>query len=367
MSPELFYQWSEEVRSHFPNLNKWQGIGLALISYGIIKSRHAQASIIAEELPEFGKASTVERRIQRWLANIRICPMVTSLNLSKWIFENYADNFIFLLVDETKIGERIACMMISLAIKNRSLPLIWRCYKANSSEDYPAEGQVKMISNMLKELKKVIPAGKSVIVEADRGIGNSSNLMREVEQEGFSFLFRINSAAIFTSKDGVSTPLKKFACRGKHWTESGSIFTAKRNVSCSAHILWDEDCDEPWLLATNMEGLSGEEYKIRVWQEESFRDLKSAGWQWHSSLLRNATIAERLLLAMALAYAWTLSLGLHFEKMDEITRKAVDYLRKHPKYSCFRKGLRFFKRYLYLDPSKIPISFEVLCLSKPPT
>ena len=72
MNQEQFYQWFKEMQSRFSGLKKWQAYGLALISYGIIKARKSQASLIAEEIPEFGKASTVERRIQRWIANPRI-------------------------------------------------------------------------------------------------------------------------------------------------------------------------------------------------------------------------------------------------------------------------------------------------------
>ena len=369
MNPQLFYQWKDEIRKHFSNLNKWQALGLAIISYGIVKSRRSQASLISEEIPEFGKASTVERRIQRWIANPRILVSQGSVFWTQWVLESYTGAQIFLLVDETKISDRIGCMMVSLAIQNRAIPLIWRCYQANSSEGYPEEGQVKMIGDLLKKLTTVLPKDKSIILEADRGIGNSSNLMREISEIGIYFLFRINITAIFTSKEGVSRPLKNLARRGETWHGVGTLFTEHRAVEeCTVHIFWDEeDCDEPWCLATNMQVLTGKEYKLRVWQEESFRDLKSAGWQWQSSLLRNPEIAERILLPMALAYAWCVSLGMFFENLDEDTRLPVDYIRKNPKYSVFRKGLRFFKRYLYLCPNKIPVQMgPFLAPSGPP-
>lgn len=369
MNQITFYQWHIEICNHFSNLKKWQALGLAISSFGIIKARHSQASIIAEEIPEFGKASTVERRLQRWKANPRIPVGQVSIFWTQWVLENYEGKIIFLLVDETKISDRIGCMMISLAIENRAIPLIWRCYRANSSEDYPKEGQVKMIANMLKKLGPVLPKDKDIILEADRGIGNSSNLMREVDDTGTDFLFRVNISAIFTSKEGISSPLRDLARRGETFHAKGSLFTQDREIEeCEIHILWDEeDCDEPWCLATNMSGLTGKEYKLRVWQEESFRDLKSAGWQWQSSLVRNGEIAERILLPMALAYAWCVSLGIFFENTDEETRLVVDCIRKAPKYSVFRKGLRFFKRYIYVDPRKIPVKIGPFSAPTVPT
>ncbi|RMF60305.1 MAG: hypothetical protein D6746_07035 [Bacteroidetes bacterium] len=355
MNQIQFYQWSAEVRKRFDGLKKWQAIGLVLISYGIIKARRAQASVIAEELPSFGKASTVERRIQRWITNRRIDVEATCQSWMRWVFERYQGAQIFLLVDETKISDRIACMMISLAIEKRAIPLLWRCYRANSAADYPSEGQVAMISNMLKQVLTVLPGEKPVIVEADRGIGYSSNLMREVAALGAYFLFRVQKQAIFTSEQHQSVPLHRLAHRGEAWHGQGTLFTQQRAVDCTLHVLWDENQAEPWYLATNLPTLRGEEYALRIWQEESFRDLKSGGWQWQNCLTRNPAIMERFLLPMTLAYAWCVSLGLLFRTLEKSVRSTIDYSRKHSKYSVFRIGLRFFKRTLFTDPSKIPL------------
>lgn len=356
MSQQLFYQWFGEIRKRFSELNMWQTHGIAMISLGIIKARKSQASLIAEELPEFGKASTVERRIQRWMANSRIEIDVVFTSWVSWVFERVNGTTLFLLVDETKISKRIACMIISLAIQKRAIPLVWRCYRADSAEDYPEEGQVKMIGKLLRKVLAFVPQDKQVILEADRGIGNSSNLMREVEHSGANFLFRVRKESIFTSQVGRSIPVGKLVSCGQEWHGRGTLFTQPhREVKCHVHVIWDADQSEPWCLASNLDVLDGYEYAFRVWQEESFRDLKSGGWQWQNSLIRNPDITERLLLPMAIAYAWCVTLGLLFPTFEQETRLAVDCFRKHTKYCVFRIGLRFIKRYLFLNPDKIPL------------
>ena len=123
---------------------------------------------------------------------------------------------------------------------------------------------------------------------------------------------------MLTAQRFLHRSLQEIAERGQTWQEKGTLFTQHCAVKeCTVHILWDKDCDEPWCLATSLEGMTGSEYKLRVWQEESFRDLKSAGWQWQSSLLRNPEIAERVLLPMALAYTWCLSLGIFLKIWTE--------------------------------------------------
>ena len=356
MSQILFYQWFQELRIRFSELKQWQAHGMAMISYGIIKARKAQASLIAEELPEFGTASAVERRLQRWMANPRIKMENVFASWVTWVLGEHKGKRLYLLVDETKISKRIACMMISLAVQKRAIPLVWRCYRANSAIDYPAEGQVKMIGKLLRKILVLVPENKEVVLQADRGIGNSSNLMREVAQSDAKFLFRVNKESIFTSQEGQATPVGELVTCGQTYHASGTLFTQKhREVQCNVHVIWETGQAEPWCLASNLDGLNGTEYALRVWQEESFRDLKSGGWQWQNSLIRNPEITERLLLPMAIAYAWCVSLGLLFPTLRQKIRSAVDCTRKHTKYCVFRMGLRFIKRYLFLNPSVIPI------------
>ena len=357
MNHKQFYQWLAEIRKHFPSLKKWQAMGLAMISYGLIKAQRTQASLIAEALPEFGKASTVERRIQRWIANPRIQVEEVAQSWAKWVLENYPAQRVYLLVDETKIRDRLGCMVLSLAVEKRAIPLQWRCYRANSSADYPPEGQVALILKMLQNVLAVMPKGKTVILEADRGIGNSSRLMQGVAQQGAYFLFRISSQAVFTTEEQGALPLWQLARKGEKWHGHGALFTKKgRIVMCDVHILWEKGQDEPWCLATNLPGLKGEEYAFRVWEEESFRDFKSGGWQWQKSLMRKPESMERLFLAMTLAYAWCISLGLRFTSMkDKASQKVVGFSRERQKYGIFRIGLRFFKRYLYLRPVHLPL------------
>lgn len=348
MNQEQFYQWFQVIQQRFPEMKKWQTIGLALISYGILKARSSQASLIAEELPEFGKASTVERRIQRWISNQRINISKICVPWTKWIMEAYRGEQVYLLVDETKLSDRIGCIMISLAFEKRAIPLIWRCYRANSSTDYPEEGQVGVITKMLTDILPVMPKKRDIIVQADRGIGSSSNLMSKIEKMGLFYLFRIQQAAIFIAENGEKAALSNLIEAGNEWHATGELF-ATHKVKCHVHILWDEEQEEPWCLATNLEGLSGREYAKRVWQEESFKDLKSGGWQWQKNLSRNPDTIERLLLPMVIAYAWCISLGVWFYQLEKTSQRMIDYVRKDVKYSVFRIGLRYFKRMFSLS------------------
>ena len=367
MSLEVLYQWMQEVEQRFSNLKKWQAVGLALFSFGVVQARHCQASIVAEELAAVGKADSLTRRFQRWLSNARIDVTLCCAWWIKWVLSQYDGARPILLVDETKLGDRIGVMMVSLAFEQRAIPLIWCCYIANSKADYPAQGQVNLITDLIQRVMAALPQGCQPLLEADRGIGNSSNLMRAMNELGMSYLFRVKKGSVFTSRRGKQQKLHQLVKMGESKTLVGWIFTQERQTKAFVHLIWEAGQKEPWCLVSNDATIQGHDYAQRVWQEESFRDLKSGGWQWQCSRITQPDRAERLILVLALAYAWMLTQGcfvLHAERAIQLqVTKGCEQV-----YSIFRLGLRFFKRMLSYDPSYIyvglflpPLQDKPLC------
>ncbi|NOG51854.1 MAG: hypothetical protein HND48_22295 [Chloroflexi bacterium] len=74
-------------------------------------------------------------------------------------------------------------------------------------------------------------------------------------------------------------------------------------------------------------------YALRFQHEVSFRDLKSDGWQWQRSRVWLPDHAERLVLALALSYAWVLLHG----------HLVVQHEPGPSRYGCFRRGLDFLR------------------------
>jgi len=48
---------------------------------------------------------------------------------------------------------------------------------------------------------------------------------------------------------------------------------------------------------------------MRSWIEDSFKDLKRAGWQWQKTRMTDPTQAARFWLALAVATFWVVSVG----------------------------------------------------------
>ena len=213
---------------------------------------------------------------------------------------------------------------------------------ANSKADYPAGGQVSLIRELLATVQPGIPADREVIVQADRGIGTSSDLCRAVTELGWSYVFRVTSTTKVCTLDG-DYAIASMVQPGEQWSATGLVFKTNGRLPATAHAIWDEGCETPWALVTNAPGLTGREYAMRNWQEQSFRDLKSGGWHWHDSRITHPDHMARLLVLLTLAYAWAIALGslaVSLGRAQPLQRHADGRVTRH--WSLFREGLQFF-------------------------
>jgi hypothetical protein len=199
--------------------------------------------------------------------------------------------------------------MVSLAFEQRAIPLVWRCYRANSAADDPPQGQVLLVWQLLHQVINVIGLQARPIVEMDRGMAHSEAMLRALKSLGVSDLVRVKSTARFTRRRGHSQLLKEMIRLGEAFRCQGYLFKPQKRVSVELVMVWEHGQREPWCLVTNDRTLTAARYARRMWQEQGFRDLKSGGWPWESSHLRHPDRMERYLLVLALAYAWMLTLG----------------------------------------------------------
>lgn len=364
MNQELLYQWINLIQMQFYNLGKWQATGLALYSCGVVLAGHCQGSKVAEHLGFMSRIPNLERRLRRWLNNRRIDIDLCFQVWNFWVWKSFDAPRAVLLVDETKLADRIGVMMVSLAYEQRAIPLVWRCYRANSAMDYPAQGQVLMVWGLLARVIAALPSDSRAIVQMDRGLGHSSAMLKALKTLPLTFQVRVKENATFTSRRGHSCLLKDLIKPGEEVTCHGTLFRYRKRVSVTVHLIWQVGQAAPWCLVTNDPQVYGAIYALRMWQEESFRDLKSGGWQWQCSYVTSPDHAQRLLLVLALAYAWMLTQGSFVLNGNPAIQREV-FEGQHNKYSVFRSGLRWFRRMCHLPICKIYVGLCFIPRFKP--
>jgi hypothetical protein len=336
MSQKQIINWYREIKQGLPGLGHWQAMNVALYSLGIMVARHYAPSRVSEKLRCVGKPMTVQRRLERYLDNRRIEIRGCCEAWSRWLLSRWHGQRIILLVDETKLGQHLSVMVVGVAYQGCCIPLAWWCYAPKA---WPM-GQVALIRTLLEWVAKGIPVGSIPLVQADRGIGCSPALVKVVEELHWHFLFRVQKSTRLQTAQGKCHALGDLVKAGESWSGSGLVFKKAGWLPVSVHLIWDEGYRDLWCLITNDPTLPGRTYSLRFWQEASFRDLKSDGWQWQASHIFTPDHADRLLLVMALAYALLLMAGsLALAQPDAYPVGKLS--KSRTPFSLFRLGLRF--------------------------
>lgn len=342
MNLPLLYQWKEQLANALPALNSWQVENVSLFSYGVIRAESCQQAQVARQVNCGERVESAARRWRRFLSNLAF-PLATFFSQwTRWVIEALGTDRVTLLVDETKLHDRIGVMVVGVAWQGRCIPLAWRAYRANDAASYPPEGQVKLIEGLLQQVSTGIPPTVKVLVLADRGIGCSPDLCQAVAALGWHYLFRVTCQTKIVTAEGDYTIAQQVQ-PGEIWSASGLVFKQRGRIPAHAHALWGIGYNEPWALVTNDEALTGHEYALRNWQEQSFRDLKSGGWQWGQSRLRLPAHVERLLVILVVAYAWVIAIGSHAVQADQahpLHARSDGTKRRH--WSAFKDGLNYF-------------------------
>jgi hypothetical protein len=337
MSLEELYNWQGTIREMMSELGYWQSLVLAMYSLGMVLARQSAPSKVSEKLGMLGKADTVQRRLERFVDNTRINWQSCCVAWSGWVLRRYDGEQVILLVDETKLANHLSVMLVGLAYRQCCVPLVWWAYDPQA---WPM-GQVELIRTLLSWVAGALPEGRVPLVQADRGIGTSPELVRVVEHLHWHYLFRVQKSVVMCH-DGQARALQHLVnAPGQHWTGQAKVFKKAGWLQTTVHVIWAHGYRDYWCLITNDPTLAAWHYGYRYWQEASFRDLKSDGWQWQTSRIWLPDHANRLLLVMALAYAWTLTLGAF--AFDDPSLKAHLTKGHLTTYSLFRLGLRFWE------------------------
>ena len=132
--------------------------------------------------------------------------------------------------------------------------------------------------------------------------------------------------------------------RQQVWLQS-CLLTAQHAYVVNVLAYWKPGEEQPWLLATNLPTPQQtlRAYRLRMWIEEMFGDLKKNGFDLEATHLRNFLRLSRLTLAVVLLYVWLLAFGAKVIKAGQ--RRLVDRNDRRD-LSVFRIGRNMVERLL---------------------
>lgn len=294
----------EDLEDRDTGLSKPQRVGLADLASSILACRSVNTSEIASVLPRKVKDDESRwRYIFRWLNNDKINPMKVMEGFIPEILEliTAQGQTAILMLDQSKISNGFECLMISLRLKERALPVIWKVVETEGPIGFNIQ------EPLLRHLREMLPKRISILLAADRFYGTSA-LIKLCQELGFAYRVRLKDNLILSHEDAEITPREAIQLGLK------SLEKVKFNnteVQTNIGIVQESGHPEPWIIAMDVKPTLGRvfDYGMRWGIEAMFSDLKTRGFNITHTQLKHPARIERLILVLSVAMMWAVSTG----------------------------------------------------------
>ena len=295
----------EDLQTRSVNLSKPQRRGLADLAASVLTCRSVNTSELANVLPRDVRSDEERYRyINRWLANETIDPSKVMRGFIPEILEmlSAAGQTIILMMDQSKVGNGFECLMLSLRIEERAIPVLWRVIKTEGEIGFEIQKQ------LLEAFEKMMPAKAKVLLTADRFYGTAA-LIALCQSFNWQYRIRLKGNLILNHQGGEIKTGE--LARNKLDSVEGAEFNKTGIKSCIG-VLHEEGHEEPWIIAMDCIPTRGRvlDYGMRWGIEPLFSDMKTRGFRITQTQLRHADRIERLMLILALACFWAVSTGM---------------------------------------------------------
>lgn len=346
--PEPLYQWTDRVASGFPGLSPCQARVLAWYSFGMALARSCGLDRVALALAALTgqHEGTVRQRLRefyrpaggkRGRGRRELDPTACFAPLLAWITGGWTGRRLALAIDATALGDRLTVLAVSVVYRGCGVPVAWAVLPGNE----PGAWHEHWV-RLLEALGAHLGPDWTVLVLSDRGL-ESAALFRAIVGLGWHPLMRVKIGGGFRPAGWRGWyRLGRFAPRvGGRWQGRGQAYRkASARLDCTLLARWDAGHEGPWLILTDLPPQAADAawYGWRTWIEQSFKVIKSGGWQWQRTRMVDPTRAERLWAALALATLWLLEIGGAAEAAirPETMPPWASPARRH---AVFRRGL----------------------------
>lgn len=327
MSSVLCEAWQKQVQEFFTQLHGHQSKTLAWFVLGAIRAQSIVLPQVAEALlaESEAKASSIERRLERFLSNPRIDVEQTWEELLTQVMPFFRQEPMRIIIDVTSYEEHAQVIYVGLLQHSRVLPLVWKVMPGQQKWD---QGFWSCIDELFKRLAPHVGGADCTII-GDSAFG-CFPMVELCEKYHWHYLFRIAGqhtcrrrlaegalGASIAVAQLVQKPGKRFRGSVRLWQNE--------SIESELSICWGEGEDEA--LCVISDRTAGKrriaEYRLRWRVESTFQDSKSRGWDWEKCHVRALERINRLLLVLCLLFWWLAHLAatcMHHGKRDRYDR-----------------------------------------------
>jgi hypothetical protein len=188
MSSVLCQAWQKQVQEFFTQLHGHQSKTLAWFVLGAIRAQSLVLPQVAEALltESEAKASSIERRLERFLSNPRIDVEQTWEALLAQVMPFFRTKPMRVIIDVTPYEEHAQVIYVGLLQQSRVLPLVWKVMPGQQKWD---QGFWECISELFARLAPHVGSADCTII-GDSAFG-CFPMVRLCQQYGWHYLFRI--------------------------------------------------------------------------------------------------------------------------------------------------------------------------------
>jgi hypothetical protein len=349
---QYYYRVQNQLCQWLPQERVTRIRNMALLILGLHLSGTVHMALVVRKWPVVGKDPSLVNRLRRFLDNRRVEVRQWYHPLALHLVEQFAGRRLRLVIDCTKIGFNYRLMTISLAYKKRTLPLVWSVHRGRKGHTTVQEQLA-----LFKYVRQLLPKGAEIWVMGDTGF-QSVHLLRWLRRQGWHFVIRQQGRNKVRWAGQPWIKINQLSLQPGQTRYIGWVrLTEKHDVGWFWLILhWEQGEDEPWYLVSDCAGQRNliRLYKVRMWVEEMYGDLKGHGFDLEATHLNDAQRISRLVLAVCITFVWFITLGSWVVKRG--LRHLVDHKSRRDK-SYFRIGWDWVERCLRLG-EPIPLHFK---------
>jgi Transposase DDE domain len=280
--------------------------GLSHMVACMISERTPNLMVLAEALPRsIGLPEHRYQYISRHLARDALCvDAVMSGFLAELLTSaSDTDGRVIVALDQSSLGDGRECLMLSVRMGNRALPLLWEVVNTQGAIGWEVQ------ERLLTRFTSIMPLGQKILLSADRFYGTAS-LVQFCKDWGWQYRIRLKGNLIFMLAEGGTMTMNE--AHAKRINACRHVTFNKTTIATHIGILHESGHSEPWFIAMDAEPKRDTilDYGKRWCIEAMFSDFKSRGFSITNSKLTNSKRMERLILVIALALIITTFVGI---------------------------------------------------------
>ena len=295
----------DDLEGRETRLHKSHRAALADLAACVLSCRNANTAEWMAVLPrKTGDEKSKERYISRVLSNTLIDPLAVMNGFIPEMAEMMGAHkkTLVLMLDQSKISDGFECLMVSLRVGERAIPMAWKVVKTRGSIGFEEQ------KALLDAVKAMLPTQWPILLSADRFYGTAS-MIDWCQRAGWQYRIRLKSNLILKHEGGEITTGQAAAMK---LTSLENAYFHETGICSHIGILQEPGHPEPWIIAMDCrpDAYKVLDYGLRWGIECLFSDFKSRGFCVTRTHLCHADRIERLILILTLALFWAVSTGM---------------------------------------------------------